>query len=158
MDPVVCLRGLSHRDAARRRGESKRPGRSSAGSRTSGRLVAATRITPFIRLEAVHLDQQLIEGLLAFVMTAAQAGAAMASDGVYLIDENDTRRMLLALHEKIAHARSADAYKHLDKVGTRNRKERNARFTPRSRVQAASFRCPERRPAGRLSGCGRRGA
>jgi len=35
-----------------------------------GRLVAATRMTPSFRLEAVIFDQQLIERLLAFVVSA----------------------------------------------------------------------------------------
>jgi hypothetical protein len=35
-----------------------------------------------VRLEAVHLDKQLIERLLALVVTAAESGAAMAADSV----------------------------------------------------------------------------
>ena len=46
----------------------------------------------FIGLEAVHLDQQLVEGLLALVIAVAEAGAAMAADGVDLVDEDDARR------------------------------------------------------------------
>ena len=49
---------------------SKRPGRSRAGSRTSGRLVAASTITPAAGVEAVHLDEELIERLLALVVAA----------------------------------------------------------------------------------------
>ena len=70
---------------------SKRPGRSSAGSRTSGRLVAAMTMTLVLRVEAVHLDQDLVERLLALVVAAAQAGAALAADGVDLVDEDDAR-------------------------------------------------------------------
>ena len=58
----------------------------------------------FIRFETVHLDQQLIESLLAFVVTAAQTGAAMTPDSVDFIDENDARRVLLALLEQVADA------------------------------------------------------
>ena len=36
----------------------------------------------FVGLETVHFDQQLIQRLLALIVTAAQAGAAMASDRV----------------------------------------------------------------------------
>jgi hypothetical protein len=75
---------------------SKRPGRSSAGSRMSGRLVAAmTR--PSLRVEAVHLDEHLVEGLLALVVPAAHAGAAVAADGVDLVDEDDRGGVLLGL-------------------------------------------------------------
>jgi hypothetical protein len=45
----------------------------------------------FVALEAVHLDEQLVEGLLALVVTAAEARAAMAADGVDLVDEDDAR-------------------------------------------------------------------
>src|SRR5262245_57242397 len=57
-----------------------------------------------VGLEAVHLHQELVERLLALVVAAAQAGAAMATDGVDLVDEDDAGRVLLALHEQIAHA------------------------------------------------------
>src|SRR3712207_7646051 len=43
-------------------------------------------------VEAVHLDQQLVERLLTLVVTAAHAGAAVPADGVDLVDEDDRRR------------------------------------------------------------------
>ena len=72
----------------------------------------------FVRLEPVHLDQQLVERLLALVVAAAEARAPMASDRVNLVDEYDAGRVLLALFEQVAHAARADAYEHLDEVGT----------------------------------------
>ena len=44
-----------------------------------------------VRVEAVHLDQDLVQGLLALVVRAAQAGAALAADRVDLVDEDDAR-------------------------------------------------------------------
>src|ERR1700691_4168750 len=79
----------------------------------------------FIGLEAVHLDQQLVEGLLALVVAAAEAGAAVTADGVDLVDEDDAGRVLLALLEHVAHARGADADEHLDEVGAGNGEERH---------------------------------
>ena len=76
---------------------SKRPGRSSAGSSTSGRLVAARTITLSLVVEAVHLDEDLVERLLALVVAAAEARAALAADGVDLVDEQDAGRVLLGL-------------------------------------------------------------
>ena len=58
----------------------------------------------FVRVEAVHLDQQLVQRLLALVVPAAEPRAAMAADGVDLVDEDDARRVALALLEEIAHA------------------------------------------------------
>ena len=77
-------------------------------------------------VEAVHLDQQLVEGLLALVVAAAQAGAAVAADGVDLVDEDDRRRVRLGLLEQVADAAGADADEHLDEVGTGDRVERHA--------------------------------
>ena len=79
-----------------------------------------------LELEAVHLDQELVERLLALVVTATEAGAAMAADGVDLVHEDDARRVLLGLLEEVAHARGADADEHLDEVGAGDREERHA--------------------------------
>ena len=82
-----------------------------------------------VGLEAVHLDEQLIERLLALVVTAAQAGAAVAADRVDFVDEDDAGRVRLALLEEIAHAARADADEHLDEVGARHLEERTSGFT-----------------------------
>ena len=79
----------------------------------------------FVGLEAVHLDQQLVERLLALVVAAAEAGAAMAADRVDLVDEDDAGRVLLGLLEHVAHAAGADADEHLDEVGARDGEERH---------------------------------
>ena len=83
----------------------------------------------FVRLEAVHLDQQLVERLLALVVAVAKAGAAMAADRVDLVDEDDARRRLLGLVEHVADAAGADADEHLDEVRAGNGEEGNARLT-----------------------------
>ena len=61
-------------------------------------------------------------------MAAAEAGAAMATDGVDLVDEDDARRVSLALLEQIAHAAGTDADEHLDEIRAGHREERPARF------------------------------
>ena len=82
-----------------------------------------------VRFEAVHLDEQLIQRLLALVVAAAEAGAAMTADGVDLVDEDDARGVLLALLEQVADARRADADEHLDEVGAADREEWNVGLT-----------------------------
>ena len=77
-------------------------------------------------VEAVHLDQHLVERLLALVVAAAHAGAAVPADGVDLVDEDDRRRVLLGLLEQVAHAAGADADEHLDEVRAGDREERHA--------------------------------
>jgi hypothetical protein len=81
-----------------------------------------------VRVEAVHLDEQLIERLLALVVTATEPGAAMAADSVDLVDEDDRRSVALALIEEIAHATRPDTHEHLDEVRARHREERHARL------------------------------
>ncbi len=44
--------------------------------------------------EAVHFAEDLVERLLAFVVSAAEAGAAHAAHGVDLVDEQDRRARL----------------------------------------------------------------
>ena len=99
-----------------------------------------------VGLEAVHLDQQLVEGLLALVVTAAQAGAAMTADGVDLVDEDDAGLVLLGLVEQVAHAAGADAHEHLDEVGTGDAEERHAGLAghrPRQQGLARAGRAEE---------------
>src|SRR4029453_16915385 len=79
-----------------------------------------------VGLEAVHLDEQLVERLLALVVTAPAGGTAMAADRVDLVDEDDARRVLLALLEQVADAAGADADEHLDEVRAADREERHA--------------------------------
>src|SRR5947209_1259191 len=82
-----------------------------------------------VGLEPVHLDEELVQRLLALVVTAAQAGAPMAADGVDLVHEDDARRVLLALLEQVAHSGGADANEHLDEIGSGDREERNVRLS-----------------------------
>ena len=79
-----------------------------------------------VGVEAVHLDQDLVERLLALVVAAAEAGAALAADRVDLVDEDDAGRVALGLVEQVAHAAGADADEHLDELGARDAEERHA--------------------------------
>ena len=79
-------------------------------------------------VEAVHLDEHLVERLLALVVTAAEPGAAMAADGVDLVHEDDRRGRRLGLLEQVADAAGADAHEHLDEVRARDREEGHARL------------------------------
>ena len=55
-------------------------------------------------VEAVHLHQQLVEGLLALVVTTAEAGATVAPDGINLVDEHDRGGVGLGLLEQVSHS------------------------------------------------------
>mmetsp|Transcript_18452 Transcript_18452/g.46683 ORF Transcript_18452/g.46683 Transcript_18452/m.46683 type:complete len:537 (-) Transcript_18452:109-1719(-) len=81
-----------------------------------------------VALEAVHLSQQLVQGLLTLVVATANAGATRAADGVNLIHEHQAGRVLLGLLEQVAHARRAHAHKHLDELRARDGEEGHARL------------------------------
>ena len=131
---------------------SKRPGRSSAESSISGRLVAAMHDHALRAGEAVHLGQDLVQRLLALVVAAeADAAAAGAADGVELVDEDDRRRGRLGLGEEVAHAARADADDHLDELRGREREERHvglARDGPGEQRLAGARRPREQHAAG----------
>ena len=73
--------------------------------------------------EAVHLYQNLVQGLLALVVAAAQAGATVAADGVDLIDKDDAWGIALGLVEKVTDAGGAHADEHLDEFRTADGEE-----------------------------------
>ena len=54
-----------------------------------------------IGLEAVHFNEQGIEGLFALVMSPTQAGSAVPSDGIDLVDEDNAGSVRLALLEQV---------------------------------------------------------
>ena len=76
-----------------------------------------------VRLKTIHLDQQLIQCLLALIIAATKSGAAVPPNCIHFIDKQQTRRILLSLLEHIAHTASADTDKHLDKLGAGDREE-----------------------------------
>ena len=76
-------------------------------------------------VEAIHLDQKLVEGLLALVVSAADACAAVATNGVDLVDKDDGRGSCLGLLEEVANAGCTDTDEHLYEVRTRDREERH---------------------------------
>src|SRR2546423_6192426 len=83
----------------------------------------------FVRFKAVHLNQQLVQGLFSLIVSAAQASAAMAAYSVNLINKDDAGSILLALLKQVANAACAHADKHLYEVGTGDAEERHIGFT-----------------------------
>src|SRR6185437_4592769 len=76
-------------------------------------------------VEAVQFDQQLVQRLLALVVTATEASAAVPADRVDLVDEHDRRRVGLGLLEQVAHSGGTDTDEHLDEVRTGDGVERH---------------------------------
>ena len=50
----------------------------------------------FVRGKAVHFHEQLVQGLFAFVVTATETCATLATHGIDFVDEQNTRSVLLA--------------------------------------------------------------
>ena len=79
--------------------------------------------------EAIHFHQQLVQGLLTFIVSTASAGATLAANGINLIDEDDTRTIFLRLLKQVTHARCTNTDEHFHEVRARDGVERNARLT-----------------------------
>ena len=105
---------------------SKRPGRNKCGIEDVGPVGGRDQDDALALAEAVHLDQQLVQRLLALVVAAAEAGAALAADRVDLVDEDDAGSVLLGLLEQVTHPGGADADEHLDEVRAGDGEERHA--------------------------------
>src|SRR5947207_2006469 len=63
----------------------------------------------FVGLETVHLDEDLVECLLTFVVAATDAGTTHAADRVYFVDEDYRGSIFLGSLEKIAHTARTDS-------------------------------------------------
>ena len=101
-----------------------------------------------IRLEAVHFHEELVEGLLPLVVTAAETRAAMATDRIDLVNEHYARRLFLRLFEHVPHPRRADADEHLDEIRAGYGEERNLRLAgdrPRQQRLARARRAHHQR-------------
>ena len=79
-----------------------------------------------VLLKAVHLNQQLVQRLLTFVVAAAETGASVSAHRVDLVDEDDRRRVLLCLLKEVAHTACTHADEHFHEVRTGDREERHA--------------------------------
>mmetsp|Transcript_18918 Transcript_18918/g.38424 ORF Transcript_18918/g.38424 Transcript_18918/m.38424 type:complete len:253 (+) Transcript_18918:1161-1919(+) len=81
------------------------------------------------RVETVHLDQQLVQSVLALVVAAREPAAApCTSHRVDLVHKHDAWCMCTGLAEEISDARGPDADKHLNEVGPADREEGHVRL------------------------------
>ena len=80
---------------------------------------------PVLGVESVHLDEELVEGLLALVMSAADAMAAVTAHRVDLVDENEAGGVLASLLEHVPDTGGSHTDKHLHEVGTADVEERH---------------------------------
>ena len=107
---------------------SKRPGRSSAGSRMSGRFVAAIRMMlSFSSKPSISTSSWFSVCSRSSWPPPRPAPRWRPTASISSMKMMHGRR-LLGLLEQVAHARGADADEHLDEVGAGDREERHARL------------------------------
>ena len=70
-----------------------------------------------VGFKTVHLDQHLVEGLLALIIATTQTGTALAADGIDFVDENDAGGVFLGVFKHVTHAGRAHADEHFHEVG-----------------------------------------
>ena len=110
-----------------------------------------------VALEAVHLCEQLVEGLLPLVVAAAHAGTALAADGVDLIDEDQARAVFLGALEQVAHPAGTHAHEHLHELRAGEGEEGHAGLTGDGLGQqglAGAGRAHQQNPFGNLGAHG----
>src|SRR5699024_2259173 len=80
------------------------------------------------RVEAVHLDEQLVQGLFPLVVATADTRTALPPDRVELVDEDDAGRVVLRLLEHVTHPGGTDTDEHFHEVRTGDRVEGHTRL------------------------------
>ena len=78
--------------------------------------------------ETIHFHQQLIQGLLPFIMTAAKACATMPTHSINFIDKDNGRSSLLCRFKQVTHPAGTNAHEHFHKVRAGNGEEGHACF------------------------------
>ena len=135
---------------------SNRPGRSSAGSRISGRLVAASTTTPSVPVNpSISVRIWLSVCSRSSLPAERLRAAAGPADGVQLVDEDDRRRHLLGLVEQVAHPAGADADDRLDELRRGDREERHLGLAGHRAGQQGLAACRAGRRAARRAGSAR---
>ena len=88
-----------------------------------------------VALKAVHLGEQLVQGLLPFVVAAHAAGVSFLADGIDLVYEHDAGSFFFCLLKQIAHLGSTHAHEHLHKFGAGHGEEGHVCFACNSLCQ-----------------------
>mmetsp|Transcript_71022 Transcript_71022/g.214938 ORF Transcript_71022/g.214938 Transcript_71022/m.214938 type:complete len:307 (+) Transcript_71022:377-1297(+) len=113
-------RGVQHVGPVGRRDDHHR-----AAGCTLGGGPWLPRALPRGAVEAVHLRQELVQGLLPLVVAKAPARARLR-ERVQLVEEEDARRAALRALEEVPHARRPTAHEDLHEVGRRADDEADA--------------------------------
>ena len=74
-------------------------------------------------IKAIHLNQELVQSLVALIGAAAISRTTVATDGVDFVDEDNRGGNLLCTGDQVTHARGANTDVHFEELGTGNGEE-----------------------------------
>ena len=83
---------------------------------------------PILRVETVHLNEQRIERLFAFVVSTAPAMSATASDSVNFVNKNEARCVFAGLFKHVTNTAGADTNEHFHEIRTADAEESGVSF------------------------------
>ena len=135
---------------------SKRPGRSSAGSRMSGRLVAAMRMTLVLTSKPSISTSSWLRVCSRSSWPPPRPAPRWRPTASISSTKTMAGALALACSNRSRTRRGADTDEHLDEVRAGDRVERHARPRRRRRGRAGSCRCRAGRRAARPWGSWRR--
>ena len=81
-----------------------------------------------VRAKPIHLDQNLVERLLPFVVRTAQTGPTLPSHRINFVNKDDARAVPFGLFKKVPYPAGPHTHKHLHKFRTSDGEERHTRF------------------------------
>ena len=70
-----------------------------------------------VGVKAIHLDQDLVEGLFSLVVGSTKSGAPVSAHGIDFVDEHDAGGVALGLIKEVTHSTGPNADKHLYEFG-----------------------------------------
>ncbi len=81
-----------------------------------------------VGLKTIHLAKDLIQGLLAFIVSTSQSGTSLATDCVDFVDEDDCWRLGFGRGKQIPDSAGTDTHEHLDEFTTVDAEVGHVRF------------------------------
>src|SRR5262249_7692810 len=78
---------------------------------------------PFLSIEAIHLDEQRVQGLFTFIVAATETMTTTPTHGINFVDEDQAGRILACLFEHVADAAGADTHEHFNEIRTTDAEE-----------------------------------
>ena len=109
-DPPLEV-GQLHRDAP-----VKPAGPQQGGVQAVGTVGGGQHHHALGAVKAVHLGEQLVQGLLPLVVAAGELAVTLFADGIDLVDENDAGGLLVGLLEQVPDLGRAPAHEHLHEL------------------------------------------